>query len=72
MSDQFFTITVDEAHLAATGEIATLVEKSGLKVDYIVKAAGFIRAIGDERLVPTVRNIRGIEDVRHERTYAAL
>lgn len=71
MPDQFFTITVDTDHLAATSDIARLVETHGLKVDRIIKAAGFIRAIGDERLLPRIRAIQGIAEVRRERTYTA-
>jgi hypothetical protein len=65
------TVTVDESHRAALGEVAAQLREKGMRVDNELDAIGVITGEANEGALPGLRTVAGVESVRENQTFQA-
>lgn len=66
MSRLQYAVVIDDSHVSATAEIAGKLSEQGFSVESVAPEIGAIYGSAEEALIPKLRAVQGVEEVRPE------
>jgi phage-related protein len=69
MADVQFMITAADQKVSELDDLAKSLREKGLTVHKTIPRAGAIVGSGDSSLVDALKSVKGVQDVREERTF---